>query len=238
MSASSARKLAGAGGFINISQNAKRVVFVGTFTAGGLEVAVGDGKLADRQRKARRASSSRMSSIAPSAANSPPHAASPCSTSPSAACFASAPRASNCIEIAPGIDLERDILAQMDFEPIMRGEPKLDGRAHLHGRANGLARRSAQPAAGAALHLDEDKHVFFVNLERFSLRSVAGDRANPADRRGTARPARAQGLGHRQLRQFRHSAGTARSLFGHGAGPDRRTSTPMSRAIRPAASCA
>ena len=103
-------RLAGAGGFINISQNARKVVFAGTFTGGGLEIAVEDGELRiveeGQQREVRRARSSRS----PSAAATPPSAG---SRSLRHRALRVPPDAGGLelIEVAPGIDIERDILA-------------------------------------------------------------------------------------------------------------------------------
>ena len=57
------------------------------------------------------------------------------------------------IEVAPGIDIEREILAQMEFKPIIRRDPAImDPRIFAAG-ADGVARRPAAHAARAALHL-------------------------------------------------------------------------------------
>jgi propionate CoA-transferase len=112
-------KLAGAGGFINITQNARRLVFAGTFTAGGLIVEINGGELhivkEGRSRKFVKKVEQITFNGALAAENGQPvlYVTERC-------VFRRGPEGMELAEIAPGIDIERDILAHMDFEPIVR----------------------------------------------------------------------------------------------------------------------
>jgi propionate CoA-transferase len=117
-------RLAGAGGFINISQNARKVVFVGTFTAGALEIAVADGCLRIvKEGKARKFVGEvehRTFSGAEAWRRGQPvlYITERC-------VFRLCAEGLELIEVAPGIDVERDILAHMDFKPHMPRPPAL-----------------------------------------------------------------------------------------------------------------
>jgi propionate CoA-transferase len=112
------RKLAGAGGFINISQSARKVVFVGTFTAGSLEVAIGEGVLAilregDAHKFVRDVEQRTYSgAVALERGQEALFVTERC-------VFRLVPGGLELIEVAPGIDIERDILLRMDFAPLI-----------------------------------------------------------------------------------------------------------------------
>ncbi len=121
-------KLAGAGGFINISQNSKKVVYVGTFTAGGLETEIVDGCLhirkEGRERKFVREVEHRTFSGKVAWERRQPviYVTERC-------VFRLCEAGLELIEIAPGIDLEKDILAQMDFRPAIAADlARMDAR--------------------------------------------------------------------------------------------------------------
>ena len=117
-------RLAGAGGFINISQTSKKVVFVGTFTAGKLDVAVSDGALKivkEGETKKFVASVEHRTFSGEYAFKSKQavlYITERC-------VFRLIDGGLELIEIAPGVDLERDILALMDFRPAISSSLKV-----------------------------------------------------------------------------------------------------------------
>lgn len=118
-------RLAGAGGFINISQNASTVVFLGTFTAGGLKIAIDNGEMRiTSEGKARKFAQGQVEHVTFSGAYARKRGQKVLYITERCV-FELTEAGFELTEMAPGIDLQHDILAQMDFEPIIRNTPRL-----------------------------------------------------------------------------------------------------------------
>jgi propionate CoA-transferase len=125
---------AGQGGFIDISQSTKKVVFCTYFVAGGMKTTVTDGKIRIDQEGKFPKFVDRVDQIT---FNGKMAAAAGkevlyCTER---ALFRLTPEGLELIEIAPGIDLEKDILPNMGFAPIVSENLKvMDGRIFVPGR--------------------------------------------------------------------------------------------------------
>jgi len=164
-------RLAGAGGFINISQNARKLVFAGTFTAGGLKIAIEDGQLRivqeGRSRKFIRAVEHVTFSGSYAGENGQPvfYVTERCVLRRTA-------DGVELTEVAPGMDVELDILAHMDFKPILRDPRPMDSRL-FRDEPMGLERQLLGLSLADRVSYDTDRNMLFANFEGLKVRTLA-----------------------------------------------------------------
>ena len=164
-------KLAGAGGFINISQNAKKVVFVGTFNAGRLNVAVEEGKLRILEEGAARKFVEEVEHRTFSGSYAA-RRKQPVLYVTERCVFSLSAEGMELIEIAPGVDLEKDILAQMDFKPVMRQRPRLMDARIFRPEPMGLRDDLLRLPLESRFTYDPQQNLFFVNFESYKVRTL------------------------------------------------------------------
>lgn len=110
-------RIIGPGGFINISQNAKKVVFSGTFTAAGLDISWPDGETRIAREGRDRKFVTGLQQLTYSGEYACAVGQEALYVTERAVFRRNDAGRIELIEIAPGVDLERDVLAQMGFRP-------------------------------------------------------------------------------------------------------------------------
>ena len=117
-------RITGCGGFINITQNAKRVFFCGSFTAKGLEIRADNGKLIIEKEGAVKKFLKKVNHVTFSGEYAR-QTKQPVLYLTERCVFELKEDGLHLAEIAPGIDIDKDILPHMEFKPIITAKPKL-----------------------------------------------------------------------------------------------------------------
>lgn len=161
-------RLNGCGGFIDISQNARAVVFAGTFTAAGLEIELHYGKLKIIKEGKARKFVKKTEQITFSGSYACKRSQ-PVLYVTERCVFQLTPHGLELIEVAPGIDIERNILPHMDFKPIINKPLPMDRRIFVDEPMD-LLPELLNLKLSERVSYDKDRNILFVNLEGWSVR--------------------------------------------------------------------
>jgi propionate CoA-transferase len=120
-----ANRVPGCGGFINISQNSRKVIFVGTFTSGGLEAIVGDGQLQIKKEGKHKKFVREVGQVTFSGVEAAKREQEVLYVTERCVFRLRSGRL-ELTEVARGIDIQRDILAHLPFEPIISNPREME----------------------------------------------------------------------------------------------------------------
>ena len=162
-------RLNGCGGFINISQNARRVVFAGTFTAGGLHAVVSNGELMILKE----GSTAKFVKAVEQITFSGHYARSrsqPVFYVTERCVFRLTDDGLELTEVAPGVDIDTNILPHMGFTPIIKNPVPMDARIFRDVPMN-LLTDLMSLSMSERVSYDSSRNILFVNLMGWSAQT-------------------------------------------------------------------
>jgi propionate CoA-transferase len=163
------KRLSGCGGFINISQNSKKVVFVGTFTSGGFKAEVKDGAMVIHQEGKFRKFVDAVGQITFSGAVAAKQDQDVLYVTERCV-FRLTPDGLALAEVAPGVDAERDILRQLPFAPVGDAPEPMDP-AIFQPEPMGLRDRLLDIHMEDRLSYEPETNMLFMNLSGLRVRT-------------------------------------------------------------------
>jgi len=120
----------GPGGFIDIAQNARKMVFCGTFEAKGTRIETGDGNLRITRHGEIRKFVRSVQQITFSGIEAMRNGQETLYVTERAV-FRLTPKGMVLTEVAPGVDIRRDVLERMGFEPLVPADPAVMPARHF-----------------------------------------------------------------------------------------------------------
>jgi propionate CoA-transferase len=162
------KRTPGCGGFIDISQNAKKVIFMSTFTSGGLEMAVDGGRARIVKEGRFPKFMERIGQVTFNAHTARQRRQEVLYVTERCV-FRLGDRGLTLAEVAPGIDIERDILAQLPFRPVIDGPREMDP-AVFRSAPMRLRERMLDLRMEDRLSYDLDSNTVYMNYAGMRVR--------------------------------------------------------------------
>lgn len=165
------KRVPGCGGFIDIAQNAKKLVFVGNFASSGLELAFADGRVTVTREGKFPKFVERIAQITFSAEQARRRDQEVLYVTERCV-FRLGEQGLTLTEVAPGIDIERDILQRLPFTPAIQGPGEMD-QAIFRTASMGLRERMLDIRIEDRLSYDAATNTVYMNYAGMRVRSEA-----------------------------------------------------------------